>query len=572
MAIDYNPSRPSFEERVTLLEEEITKLKSQLEGKCKIISDYKEINQTQKAQIIKLVADQESIIDGELLKTLAFRIRAEIKKAAAEAVSESNTYNFHGMAAYTHRTFIESIQKHAPMLVYLLGKILVTVPEDAQNSSSPRQASRNHTLAAILAWFMENCNNHFSWQFMSVVQVIVRSLARSPFVTNLLGFLCPGACCSTTLTRRLEQFVDHIRENQLPVDGNSTAIWGHDNCPNRHGYIARTTRGGIDQKNTAPVACSCTVLHIFGEEEEAVSLQKFAKYSPRYDDMSPIPPDLHHLRDSPWPEDAKLYPDLPFRSEKEHLEAEILGFLQERLCLGDWKTVVHQATKKDSKFVQEATKALGELPSEKPCRNKACSLTWPLSKQICNGATGCGTTQYTQKEFISQLIGLAEDEDDVIEKVNIAFEKPRRQATYRRRDKIAQLFEAEKVKHEGKKKSHDLDSTFLDKILLIDQENDNNAVHATTMENLQSKLARTIEKNDILNSKAMRYEVLLTLFENPNSKQSIKRILTRYLFFLCLIVAIILPYLLVGRVKFFESLVSCLMTKCRDSGCIMFVI
>lgn len=235
------------------------------------------------------------------------------------------------------------------------------------------------------------------------------------------------------------------------------------------------------------------------------------------------------MRTTPWPEDERMYPQLPFLSEKEHLEAEKVGYIESRMKAGDWKKTFSSTAegKKESKFVKDAIEVLGTIPTAKPCANEACRLMWPLGKRICDGPTGCRTEQLTQREYISKLLGLAEDAEGTGE-VNIEFENPRREVAFTRREKLNKFFASAEEVSEVEAEEDDANE-LLNRIRVFD---DGREFHAQSIEELEDVLQQTMNENALLGEKRLKYEVVLTMFDNPNNEKAIKRVLTKYVVFL----------------------------------------
>lgn len=520
------------------------------------------------------LVDERKDVTAEVLDNVINKIKPEITKAAKEVTQ--NTFNFYRMSGYQHSSFILEVEQFAPNLVRLLNGLLHTSkkcnPEDA--------ALHRHVLANILAWFLESHNDQFSWEFASVLQLIVRSLARSATVTNMLSTNIPGGCSSQTLTTRLERFADFVEENAEPVDGNSTAYFLYDQTPDRRGYVGKATRGGKENKNTLPIATACAVMHVFSTESNTLSLQKYEHLSPRNDDMeSPIPANLHLPRTVRWPEDEVFYPHLPFVSESEHLENEIMGYLRDRLNRGLWKIVVEESTaKKRSKYLQEAEKALGVIPTTKPCANRACQQVWPLNKQTCNGTLGCSTKQLTAKEYLCQLMGMKLENDEEQEQINTKFTASVKREGYSRRAKASKFFDGScssstTVTDDAITDDVDDPSFLLDKIQFVDTTHPESGPNAPeSLAKMEEMLHNQLEERDLLGHKLMRYEVLLTVFENPNTKKAIQQVLVRYAIsvltpsFYHILLFRFNAFLISELEKFCDWLVSSPLLKCREGG------
>ncbi|KAJ1411913.1 hypothetical protein B484DRAFT_435498, partial [Ochromonadaceae sp. CCMP2298] len=295
-----------------------------------------------------------------------------------------NTFNFSRLGKYTHGAFLRVCESGGQFLYSLLRSALGSI---TGNLEGPRKESRelllDQALGCAYAWFIQWADPQFSWEYGTLLQVALRKVSKSTFVTDTLGDVFPGTPGATTLKARLDRYTKYVMDQRYELYP-SDAIHLYDNQPGfTGGYKQSSSRAGLAMKKLTTVATAQGVLHYIPQ-----LLQGSARHSPKADktvgsllELGEGERYLHRIK-------AQAYEGDEF-SELEHLEREVRGYLQQQIAIvlkQRRELAAQQQGEQQVEYEGGADPAVAL-----PVQCAMCPCRWPERAKKCKiGSGGCG--------------------------------------------------------------------------------------------------------------------------------------------------------------------------------------
>ena len=179
-------------------------------------------------------------------KELPQRMATNLVKSASSHIEQANKINFTVLHKYTHQYFLhEEYAIEGNELLPFIDKIFTEI-DKIQKIKPTRQRSVEEDIkqnlttlkekAVIFATLLGHANTDFTWDYATMQAIIVRSLAGSRLIIDMIYVIAPGSCSGKTLERNLDLFVEKSRDSEgLYLGSNCCLIY--DNAPAKEGYV-----------------------------------------------------------------------------------------------------------------------------------------------------------------------------------------------------------------------------------------------------------------------------------------------------------------------------------------------
>lgn len=184
-------------------------------------------------------------------KELPQRMAISLVRSVSNHIEKANKINFTVLHKYIHETFLheEYAIEGNELLPFLdnlfseLDKIQKIKPTKQRSAEEivKQDLTSLKEKAVIFATLLGHANPDFIWDYATMQAIIVRSLAGSRLIIDMISIITPGSCVGKTFERNLDLFVEKSRQSDgLYLGSNCCLVY--DNAPAKEGYVCTPIR------------------------------------------------------------------------------------------------------------------------------------------------------------------------------------------------------------------------------------------------------------------------------------------------------------------------------------------